>query len=122
MSFAVVSLSVTRGISADSEEASMNWDRIEGNWKQLKGQAREQWSKLTDGELDSARLSPRDSGRAGFRQRNIEFDQDASLGPAANCKLAIQSPRALTNASDAMAELIAQRAIRKARPIVLDQH
>ncbi len=30
----------------------MNWDRIEGNWKQLKGKAREQWGKLTDDQLD----------------------------------------------------------------------
>lgn len=26
----------------------MNWDQIEGNWKQLTGQAREKWGKLTD--------------------------------------------------------------------------
>ena len=30
----------------------MNWDRIEGNWKQLKGAAREQWGKLTDDEIE----------------------------------------------------------------------
>ena len=24
-------------------EARMNWDRIEGNWKQLKGKVKEQW-------------------------------------------------------------------------------
>jgi uncharacterized protein YjbJ (UPF0337 family) len=30
----------------------MNWDRIEGNWKQFKGSAREQWGKLTDDQLD----------------------------------------------------------------------
>ena len=30
----------------------MNWDRIEGNWKQLKGKFREQWARLTDDELD----------------------------------------------------------------------
>ena len=29
----------------------MNWDRIEGNWKQLKGKAKEQWGKLTDDQL-----------------------------------------------------------------------
>jgi uncharacterized protein YjbJ (UPF0337 family) len=33
-------------------ETAMNWDRIEGNWKQFKGKAREQWGKLTDDELD----------------------------------------------------------------------
>jgi uncharacterized protein YjbJ (UPF0337 family) len=26
----------------------MNWDRIEGNWKQFTGKAREKWGKLTD--------------------------------------------------------------------------
>ena len=30
----------------------MNWDRIEGNWKQAKGKIKEQWGKLTDDNLD----------------------------------------------------------------------
>ena len=30
----------------------MNWDYIEGNWKQAKGKIKEQWGKLTDDELD----------------------------------------------------------------------
>lgn len=30
----------------------MNWDRIEGNWKQIKGKVIEQWGKLTDDDLD----------------------------------------------------------------------
>ena len=30
----------------------MNWDRIEGNWKQAKGKAQEQWGKLTDDDFD----------------------------------------------------------------------
>jgi uncharacterized protein YjbJ (UPF0337 family) len=30
----------------------MNWDRIEGNWKQFKGKAKERWGRLTDDELD----------------------------------------------------------------------
>lgn len=29
----------------------MNNDRIEGNWKQLKGKVKEQWGKLTDDDL-----------------------------------------------------------------------
>jgi uncharacterized protein YjbJ (UPF0337 family) len=28
----------------------MNWDRIEGNWKQFTGQARQKWGKLTDSD------------------------------------------------------------------------
>ncbi|MFN0186523.1 MAG: CsbD family protein [Aquabacterium sp.] len=30
----------------------MNWERVEGNWLQLKGQVREQWGKLTDDDID----------------------------------------------------------------------
>jgi uncharacterized protein YjbJ (UPF0337 family) len=29
----------------------MNWDRIQGNWKQVTGKAREEWGKLTDSDL-----------------------------------------------------------------------
>ena len=31
---------------------TMNWDTVEGNWKQLKGKVKEQWGNLTDDELD----------------------------------------------------------------------
>jgi uncharacterized protein YjbJ (UPF0337 family) len=34
------------------EETHMNWDRIEGNWKQAAGKAKVQWGKLTDDDLD----------------------------------------------------------------------
>ena len=30
----------------------MNWDIIEGKWKQLKGSAKQKWGELTDDELD----------------------------------------------------------------------
>lgn len=30
----------------------MNWDRVEGNWKQLKGKVQQQWGKLTDDSFD----------------------------------------------------------------------
>lgn len=30
----------------------MNNDQIKGNWKQLKGEARKRWGKLTDDDLD----------------------------------------------------------------------
>lgn len=29
----------------------MNWDRIEGNWKQFTGKAKEKWGKLTDDDM-----------------------------------------------------------------------
>ena len=30
----------------------MNWDRIQGNWKQVTGQVKAQWGKLTDDDLE----------------------------------------------------------------------
>jgi uncharacterized protein YjbJ (UPF0337 family) len=30
----------------------MDWERVEGNWLQLKGKAKKQWGKLTDNDLD----------------------------------------------------------------------
>ncbi len=30
----------------------MDWNRVEGNWKQAKGKIKEQWGKLTDDDLD----------------------------------------------------------------------
>ena len=30
----------------------MDWNRIEGNWKQFKGQVREKWGRLTDDDFD----------------------------------------------------------------------
>jgi uncharacterized protein YjbJ (UPF0337 family) len=35
-----------------AKEETMNWDMIEGNWKQFKGTVRQAWGKLTDDQLD----------------------------------------------------------------------
>jgi uncharacterized protein YjbJ (UPF0337 family) len=32
----------------------MDWDRIQGNWKQFIGKIKEQWGHLTDDDLDKA--------------------------------------------------------------------
>ena len=32
----------------------MNWDKVEGNWKQMKGAVKEKWGKLTDDDLTVA--------------------------------------------------------------------
>jgi uncharacterized protein YjbJ (UPF0337 family) len=31
----------------------MNWDRIEGNWKNFTGKVKEQWGNLTDDDLQA---------------------------------------------------------------------
>ena len=30
----------------------MNWDQIEGKWKQFKGSVKQQWGKVTDDDLN----------------------------------------------------------------------
>ena len=32
----------------------MNWDEIQGRWKQFKGEAQKKWGELKDDELDQA--------------------------------------------------------------------
>jgi len=32
----------------------MNQDQVSGKWKQIKGQIKKQWGKLTDDEIDKA--------------------------------------------------------------------
>ena len=29
----------------------MNWDRVQGNWKQFEGQVKQKWGQLTDDDL-----------------------------------------------------------------------
>jgi uncharacterized protein YjbJ (UPF0337 family) len=40
-------------IPIHSHGGFMNWDQIEGQWKDFKGQVREKWAKFTDSDLDA---------------------------------------------------------------------
>ena len=33
----------------------MNWEQVQGNWKQFKGKAQQVWGDLTDDEMDHPR-------------------------------------------------------------------
>lgn len=59
----------------------MDWDRIEGNWKQFKGQVKEQWGKLTDDELDEIagrrdQLEGKIQERYGLAKDQVRTDVD----------------------------------------------
>ncbi|MGR3323697.1 MAG: CsbD family protein [Pseudooceanicola sp.] len=59
----------------------MNWDQVEGNWKQLKGEALSQWGKLTDDDLDVAagdreKLAGRIQERYGVEKAEAERQVD----------------------------------------------
>jgi uncharacterized protein YjbJ (UPF0337 family) len=59
----------------------MNWDQIEGKWKQVKGRVREKWGKLTDDDLEMAsgkrdRLVGKIQQRYGLAKEQAERDLD----------------------------------------------
>jgi uncharacterized protein YjbJ (UPF0337 family) len=41
----------TKSLNPNCEEQTMNWDRIEGSWKQAAGKVKEKWGKLTEDDL-----------------------------------------------------------------------
>jgi uncharacterized protein YjbJ (UPF0337 family) len=52
---AVSSAGVTwDSVSNDLEDQIMNKDILEGKWKQMRGEAKAWWGKLTDDDLDRA--------------------------------------------------------------------
>jgi uncharacterized protein YjbJ (UPF0337 family) len=43
-----------KGKYSPTQGAHMNEDQIKGNWKQIKGQIKQKWGKLTDDEVTQA--------------------------------------------------------------------
>jgi uncharacterized protein YjbJ (UPF0337 family) len=37
--------------TVETKGIAMDWNRIEGNWKQVKGRVKEKWGKLSDDDL-----------------------------------------------------------------------
>lgn len=63
----------------------MNWDVLEGKWKQLKGQVRSKWSKLTDDDMEFIagkrdRLVGRLQERYGMQRDEAEKQADQTIG------------------------------------------
>ena len=52
----------------------MNWDTIQGNWKQFSGKVKEKWGKLTDDDL-TAVAGKRDQ-LAGMLQERYGLAKD----------------------------------------------
>jgi uncharacterized protein YjbJ (UPF0337 family) len=67
--------------SQHKEEMAMDWNRVEGNWKQFKGAAKEKWGKLTDDDLHviegrREQLEGKLQLRYGFAKDQIRRDVD----------------------------------------------
>ena len=52
----------------------MNWDRIEGNWKEWKGKIKEKWGQLTADDLEQA--AGRRDQLIGILQRRYGYERD----------------------------------------------
>ena len=59
----------------------MNWDQIKGNWKQVAGQAKVQWGKLTDDDMDVVaghrdQLAGKIQERYGYQKDKVRQEVD----------------------------------------------
>ncbi len=52
----------------------MNWDRIEGNWKQFAGKVKENWGNLTDDDI--ARVNGSREQLEGILQERYGYAKD----------------------------------------------
>lgn len=64
------------------QEEKMDWNRVEGNWKQMKGKVKEKWGKLTDDDLDVIngrrdQLEGKIQERYGIAKDQVARDIDA---------------------------------------------
>ncbi len=62
----------------------MDWNRIEGNWKQFTGKAKAQWGKLTDDDLQvingrREELEGKLQERYGYNKDKIRTEVDSWL-------------------------------------------
>jgi uncharacterized protein YjbJ (UPF0337 family) len=62
----------------------MNWDRVEGNWKEFKGKIQQKWGDLTNDDLDKiegkrTELAGRLQNRYGYAKDKAEAEIDTWL-------------------------------------------
>ena len=63
----------------------MDWNRVEGNWKQVKGQVKEKWGKLTDDDLTA--INGRRDQLEGKIQERYGLAKDQVKKDIANCQV-----------------------------------
>jgi uncharacterized protein YjbJ (UPF0337 family) len=54
----------------------MNWDQVQGKWKQYKGSAKERWGQLTDDDLD--KIDGRAQQLVGSLQERYGIEKEAA--------------------------------------------
>jgi uncharacterized protein YjbJ (UPF0337 family) len=58
----------------------MNWDQVEGKWKEMSGKVQQQWGQLTDDDLQQAKGDRRElSGRIQNRYGVTKEEADRQI-------------------------------------------
>lgn len=52
----------------------MNWDTVQGQWKQIKGKVKEKWGKLTDDDLKV--IGGKKDQLVGTLQKRYGYEKD----------------------------------------------
>jgi uncharacterized protein YjbJ (UPF0337 family) len=60
----------------------MNWDQVQGNWKQFTGKVKEKWGQLTDDDLTAIagrrdQLAGKLQEHYGYGKEQVERELDA---------------------------------------------
>lgn len=63
----------------------MDWNRVEGNWKQMKGKIKEKWGDLTDDDLtqidgNGEQIEGKIQERYGIAEDQVKEDVDRWYG------------------------------------------
>ena len=61
-------------LSGQPTQMRMNWDRVQGNWKQFTGKVKKQWGKLTDDDI--ARINGNREQLEGELQAKYGYAKD----------------------------------------------
>src|ERR1700732_567999 len=86
-------------------ESTMDWNRVEGHWKEVKGKVKEKWGKLTDDDLTAIngqreQLEGRLQQRYGYAKDQARKDVDTWFSTLK--KRRFRSTRPLTSSRCAM--------------------
>jgi uncharacterized protein YjbJ (UPF0337 family) len=73
------------GFAHPNRGAAMDWNRVEGNWKQVAGKVKEKWGKLTDDDLTTIngrrdQLEGKIQERYGLAKDQVKKDVDDWYG------------------------------------------
>lgn len=68
----------------------MNWDQIQGNWKEFSGKVREKWGKFTDNDIEQ--IAGKRDQLVGFVQKQYGIAKDAAEKEVSEFERSLKEP------------------------------